>query len=81
MIPAPVLTHADTEQLDISSEKCRCYHYNDGQKYRIDYPKRLYLLKGGSHRVVDESGTTHRPTPGWLAISWTPKDGQPAFVA
>jgi len=67
--------------IDVSSEKCRCYHYADGKKYHIDYPVELYILQNGSHRVIDEEGRTHRPTPGYLAISWIAKPGQPAFVA
>lgn len=70
-----------TKILDISSEKCRCYVYPGGEKYRIDYPVTLYILQNGSHRVVDEDGFTHRPTPGWLGLSWMPKVGSPAFVA
>lgn len=67
--------------LDISSEAFRIYAYANGQRFRINAPVSLYVLDGGSHRVIDEEGMTHRPTPGWLAISWKPKPGQPAFVA
>jgi hypothetical protein len=67
--------------LDISSELFRVYAYPDGQRFRINAPVSLYVLDSGSHRVVDEEGITHRPTPGWLAISWKPRPGQPAFVA
>lgn len=67
--------------LDISSEAFRIYAYADGKRFRINAPVSLYVLEGGSHRVVDGDGMTHRPTPGWLAISWKPKPGEPAFVA
>lgn len=67
--------------LDITSELYRIYAYADGKRYRISNPEQLYVLDNGSHRVVDSDGVTHRPTPGWLAISWKPKPGQPPFVA
>lgn len=72
------------EPVDISSEQWRKYHYGDGKPYRIEAPHQLFIFEGKSgwtHRVVDSAGVTHRPTPGWLAISWLPKDGSPPFVA
>ncbi len=69
--------------LNISSEEYRVYHYRDGS-YRIESPVELYKHDGSSgmtHRVIDAAGLTHRPTPGWLGLSWKPRDGQPAFVA
>ena len=78
--PAPTLP-AGTKTLDITSERCRCYHYEGGKHYDIPYPVTAYILPNGSHRVVDEEGRTHRPTPGWLAISWQSKPGLPAFIA
>lgn len=72
---------AKPEPLDITSEQFRIYAYADGGRYRINAPDRLYVLPSGSHRVIDEDGIVHRPTPGWLAISWKPKVGAPEFVA
>lgn len=72
---------AKPESIDITSEIYRIYVYKDGQRFRINNPVELFVLDSGSHRVVDSDGVTHRPTPGWLAISWKPKPGQPAFVA
>ncbi|WP_103727262.1 hypothetical protein [Novosphingobium sp. HII-3] len=72
---------AKPELIDITSEMYRIYCYANGARFRINHPEQLYVLDGGSHRVVDSEGVTHRPTPGWLAISWKPKPGQPAFVA
>lgn len=69
------------EPLDISSEQFRIYAYKDGRRFRVSNPERLYVLENGSHRVIDGDGMVHRPTPGWLAISWMPKPGAPAFVA
>lgn len=69
------------KELDISSEAYRIYTYTQGRTLRIDAPETLYVLPGDSHRVVDAEGVTHRPTPGFLAISWKPRPGAPAFVA
>ena len=72
-----------TKTIDISSEKYREYVTSDGAVYRIDAPKELHILDGGSHRVIDNSGVTHRPPRcgNDYAIRWTPKNGQPSFVA
>ena len=67
--------------LDLSSEAYRIYSYADGATFRIDAPVQLNVTDTGSHRVLDAAGMTHRPTPGWLAISWMPKPGAPPFVA
>lgn len=66
---------------DITSEEYREYRYSNGGVLRIMAPKQLYVLGNGSHRIVDEDGMTHRPTPGWLCLSWKPRPGQPPFVA
>jgi len=72
-----------TKELDISSEEYRIYTYAGGETYRIDFPVVLFIIEDGgpSHRVVDKNGVTHRPERGWVAISWKPNDGEPAFVA
>lgn len=69
------------KSIDLSSEAYRVYTYGDGKRYRIDNPKMGYILRDGSHRIVDEDGMTHRPTRDWVGMSWKPKAGQPAFVA
>ncbi len=69
------------KELDISSEEFRIYTYADGSTYRIDRPVTLFVIpseKADSHRVIDEAGVTHRPTLGYLGISWKPRDGEPA---
>lgn len=66
---------------DISTEQYREYRYANGGVLRISNPALLYVLANGSHRIVDDEGTTHRPTPNWLCISWKPRAGAPAFVA
>lgn len=72
---------AKPQALDITSEMYRIYAYKDGGRFRINNPEVLYILDSGSHRVIDSDGVTHRPTAGWLGISWKPKPGSPAFVA
>lgn len=70
--------------IDITSEVYREYHYIvEGSRgvYVIHSPVNVTVMENGSHRVVDSSGITHRPTPGFIAINWKPKDGSPAFVA
>jgi hypothetical protein len=62
---------------DISVEQFREYTYPNGDKFRITGPKELYILTNGSHRVVDVAGVTHRPTPGYLGISFKQSDGKP----
>lgn len=68
-------------EIDISTETARIYVYADGWEYTITAPVKLFVTESGSHRVVDATGWTHRPEPGWLAIKWQPHDGAPAFVA
>lgn len=62
---------------DISNEQFREYTYPNGDKFRVTGPKQLYIMDNGSHRVVDLDGVTHRPTPGYLGISWKQSDGKP----
>jgi len=81
-IPIPVEPLPQgTTVIEVTSELYRVYHYADGAKFRINEPVMVYILAGGSHRVVDASGMVYRPTIDFLAISWKPKPGQPAFVA
>lgn len=67
--------------LDISSEAYRIYTYADGKTFRINDPDQLFITESGSHRVTDADGLTHRPERGYVAISWKPRPGRPAFVA
>ena len=72
------------KELDLTSEEYRTYTYADGSAFRIDRPVKLFVIEGekaDSHRVVDEAGVTHRPTLGYIGISWKPREGQLAFVA
>jgi hypothetical protein len=69
---------------DCSSEEWVEYHYEGDKKHRIVNPVERHIFMGKSgwtQRVIDGAGVTHRPTPGWLAMSWKPKPGQPAYVA
>lgn len=71
---------APPASVDISSELYRVYTYANGDKFRINNPVSLFLLDGGdSHRVIDAAGVTHRPTRGWVGLSWKPKPGEKAF--
>ena len=70
-----------TEPLDISSEQGRTYHYDEGRVVTIEDPQAFHITDTGSHRVITKGGRTYRPTPGWLAISWMPHEGAPAFIA
>jgi hypothetical protein len=72
---------ADVTPLDISSEYRRVYTYADGAEFVIQDPALLFVLANGSHRVVDKHGYTHRPTPGFVGISWGVHDFKPYFVA
>lgn len=67
--------------LDITSETNRTYHYPNGDTFTIEAPYKLFVTESGSHRVVAQDGRTYRPERGWLAISWLPRADQPAFVA
>lgn len=70
--------------IDITSEAFRVYHYSDGKQFRIELPTRVHVVvddRGATHRIEAADGQTYRPERGWLAISWEPKPGQPAFVA
>lgn len=68
------------QPIDVSMEAYRIYTFHDGKVFRINNPVQLYIV-GGSHRVVDAEGLTHRPERGYVGISWAPKPGQPPFVA
>lgn len=69
---------------DISSEVARVYHYADGYKFQVTEPSELNIqpssLGGHAHRIKTVSGEGVYIAPGWRAISWKPKEGQPIFV-
>lgn len=70
--------------VEVDSEEWVEYHYDGGKRHRINNPVRRYIFQGKSgwtQRVIDADGVTHRPTPGWLAMSWKSKPGYPEFVA
>lgn len=64
------------QELDISDELWREYIYNDGLKYRIEAPQKLFIKDGGTgHRVLDTAGIVHWvPINTWFAIRWAPKN-------
>jgi len=65
---------------DISSEQFREYVYGDGRVFTVDRPAMLFIV-GGSHRVIDIHGMTHRPERNSVGIRWKARPGQPLFVA
>jgi hypothetical protein len=70
--------------IDVTTEAARTYHYANGQAFTIQAPTAVHVIsdeRGETHRVEASDGQTYRPERGWLAISWRPKDGAPAFVA
>lgn len=69
------------ESIDISSEEYRTYTYAGGSQFTIMAPCKLNVMPNGSHRVIDQGGITHRPSPDFVGISWKPRPGEPAFVA
>ena len=65
---------------DISSEKERCYHFPNGQTYKIKNPLRLHVSHNGGHRVFDGTQCHYvHPKEGW-AICWTVKQRAQHFV-
>ena len=70
--------------LDISSEEWREYIYADGVTLRVVAPTKINIspssLGGHSHRIQQESGRGIYVAPGWIAIRWEPKPGQPIFT-
>lgn len=67
--------------IDISSEQVRIYTYDDCTSFEIEQPAVLFITESGSHRVIDKDGMVHRPTPGYVGISWRVCEGCPYFVA
>lgn len=72
-IPEPLKVWGD--------EESRTYHYANGDKFTIQKPHSVWILANGSHRVKDGGGIIYRPTPGFLAISWLPKNADRPFIA
>lgn len=70
----------DITGIDISSEQFREYVYGDGRIFRVERPSMLFIV-GGTHRVVDVYGVTHRPERSYAGIRWQARPGQPVFVA
>lgn len=67
------------EQFDVTTELWREYDFAD-RVYRIEFPKTLYLRKGGTtHRVVDSNGVAHclpAPGNGNCVLRWMNKDAE-----
>lgn len=70
-----------SDGIDISSEEYRTYTYASGARFTIVTPYKLHVMENGSHRVIDQAGVTHRPSPDYVGISWKPRAGEPPFVA
>ena len=67
---------------DISEEVEREYIY-PSSSLKIKDPKSLHIsnssLGGHAHRVQTEDGNAYYVAPGWVAIRWTVKEGNPLF--
>ena len=63
---------------DISSEEYREYTFPNGEKVKIESPKKLNVSDSGGHRVVDGEGKGHYIPNGWIHLEWL---GEPAVVA
>jgi len=66
---------------DISAEAERTYHFAGGHTLTISEPTHLHVSASGGHRIRGVDGHGHYIPAGFLAITWTPKDGSPTFVA
>lgn len=76
-------TSTTVEPSKIDGEHWREYVYPDGTVYRITDPLLLFIFEGKSgwtQRVVDRDYVVHRPKPGWNAIRWKMRVGQPYFT-
>lgn len=59
------------EWIDLEgSETERTYHYPDGFDYTVHHPKKLYIKKSGSHKIVDGKGRNHYISAGWRTFSF-----------
>ena len=55
------------------NEKSRTYIYPDGFQYTIKNPKKLFVKKSGSHKIVDKNGVNHYITKGFRVIRFKGK--------
>jgi hypothetical protein len=69
------------EFTNISSELWRCYVYTTEEAFRVDRPVALHVSESGGHRIFTEEGASLYIAPGWKALVWEAKEGQPHFVA
>lgn len=73
--------------LDIADEQERTYHFATGS-ITVPNPFKVSIKRkpeGDSHRVITKSsdgkfGRSFYIPAGWLAISWQPKEGSPAYA-
>lgn len=66
---------------DISVEASREYTFPGGEKVIVENPTHLHVSASGGHRIATAQGNGVYIPAGFLAITWTPKDGKPIFVA
>lgn len=80
----PIMAMIKDKWNDISSEVYREYLYADGSILHVDSPTLLNVsessLGGHAHRVQTASGYGYYVAPGWQAIRWQAKEGQPLFT-
>lgn len=71
----------------IENEAWRRYVYplyaDDGHHLTvlIRDPRWLSVSDSGRHYVADARGYVHVVQPGWLALTWEPREGYPSVVA
>jgi dUTPase len=69
---------------DISSESVRTYIYPNGFKLSVPEPTLINISPssqgGHSHRIQTATGEGVYVAPGWAAVTWKPKEGQPIFT-
>lgn len=75
-----LINESDREFTDISSEVSRMYMFNNGNTLEIEHPQFLSVSDSGNHYVVDVKSRVYVVAPGWMALTWQPKAGQPHFV-
>lgn len=75
------ISTAGLQFMDISSEAYRVYVYPDGTEVTIYEPVLLHVSASGGHRLYDLSNTSHYVEPGFVHIYWTPREGEPNFIA
>lgn len=70
----------DMKFTDISSEASREYVFADGSTVPVEKATHLHVSASGGHRLRTVTGQGVYIPAGFVAVRWTPRDGQPTFV-